>query len=638
MARFKTRIAAADSNDLTAYDRMAALAKRAGFEMMTCGALAELTLDQLYDPDDAWLQFVIINSGMMKFTETSVVSGVLSKAHIEKNAALLAEKSKILARRGLKGVFNCLEPLILPEWFYKKNPELRGPACYNPCLALKRYYSPCLDRPEILAHYREGIRRLLEIAPALGAFSMYTNDSGAGICWCTGLYPGPNGPQDCKDTAMGVRIGNWLQSMLDGADDAGKEFQVIFNPVHFSKGEIYDTIKHLPKRSHLTFVLGDWAANDPFLESHIRDYIDESRRRRRGAILNLDPAMAYPLGPLTETPIPFSILQSLHEAAGTAVDGISISGLGSPVEGVDTAGTMAIMAGLARPPKSTAEIGNMVSRIAKAQVGARLAPTLLGAWRDVDYALRLWPNIADTNHMLLPFYSFMGDRWVVRPIVPAPERLTEDEAQYLSGRNRGKTNSFIEAESMRNYHVEEMKWPVALYNLVMGYMNHAVEGMEAVFAKLDKESEDMKARFMRHYRRVAMLRAVWRTQRNVMRAASIIEYFTGEKKDEYWHVIRRDESFLMPATYRRLFLEAMDDEAANCREMIKLMRESDVPLIATGDVEAVYVLPHNLPEQLEKKIAVMEAHKGDIDILFPNCPPETFSDPTYEWADKTTEP
>lgn len=119
-----------------------------------------------------------------------------------------------------------------------------------------------------------------------------------------------------------------------------------------------------------------------------------------------------------------------------------------------------------------------------------------------------------------------------------------------------------------------------------------------------------------------------------MRCASIMEFFTGDQKDQYWHVIRKDESFLEPATYRRLFLEAMDDEIANCRETIKLLRESDVPLVSTGDVEAVYVLPHNVADQLARKIVVMEAHKKDIDVLFPGCPPETFTDPTYEWADR----
>jgi hypothetical protein len=130
-------------------------------------------------------------------------------------------------------------------------------------------------------------------------------------------------------------------------------------------------------------------------------------------------------------------------------------------------------------------------------------------------------------------------------------------------------------------------------------------------------------------------RAIWRTQRNVLRCGSTIEFFTGPRKEEYWHVIRKDESFLEPPTYRRLFLEAMDDEIANCRDMIRLMAESDVTLISTGD-EQSFILPKNLQELLETKIRLMEAHRKDIDVLFPDCPPETFADPTYTWADKTT--
>ena len=67
-----------------------------------------------------------------------------------------------------------------------------------------------------------------------------------------------------------------------------------------------------------------------------------------------------------------------------------------------------------------------------------------------------------------------------------------------------------------------------------------------------------------------------------------------------------------------------------------MMADSEITLFSTGK-EQSFVLPDNLPEQLAKKMSIMEAHKGDIDLLFPNCPPETFTDPTYEWADTTTD-
>jgi hypothetical protein len=165
-------------------------------------------------------------------------------------------------------------------------------------------------------------------------------------------------------------------------------------------------------------------------------------------------------------------------------------------------------------------------------------------------------------------------------------------------------------------------------------MDAAVKELDKAKPLADKESEITRKRFMLQYYRVAALRTEWRTQKNVLRAGSIIEYFTGAEKDQYWHVVRRDESFLLPASYRRIFLETVADEIANARETAAMIRASDQPLFSTGDVETAFVLPHNLAELLDKKAALMEAHKKDIDVLFPNCPPETFTDPTYEWADR----
>ncbi len=639
MRKLNMRIVGADSNDLDEYDRMARFVKRAGFEVMSCGCLSELTLEQRYDPEDGWLKYVILNAALMKVVETSLVNGVLSREHIEKNAALIAEKSKILARHGLKGVTNFLEPLILPEAFYEKHPEIRGARCDNPCLARRAYYGPCLDRPEVLAHYREGVRKLLELAPELAGISMFTNDSGAGICWCTGLYPGQNGPDYCRDVAMGTRIRKWLQAILDGATDAGKEIEIFFSPTHFGRDEIYDTIEKLPKGTHLVFGMSRFPSQ-PFISRDTQDYIEKSNLAGRGSVLSINPTLvSYMLSPIAEAPLPYFVLDVLREAAGSGAEGIMIDGIRAPIDGLETPSTMAILAGLSQTPRTGTEIDRAVLKIARDQVGDRLAPVLTSAWRDLDRALCLWPNIADTNHKLFPFYSIMGDRWLTRPIVPAPQLLRDDEREYYSKGRQQQPNikardSFFYAEGTKNYKIPEFKWLVAIYDQMMKCMNRAVADLEGAMESLEREDESTRKNFMRQYRRVATVCAIWRTQRNVLRAGSIIEFFTGEKQEEYWNVIRKDESYLLPATYRRLFLEAMDDEIENCREIIRLMRESEVVLINTGDVDEAFVLPHYLTEQLERKIEVMEAHKGDIEVLFPNCPEETFTDPTYEWADR----
>jgi hypothetical protein len=433
----------------------------------------------------------------------------------------------------------------------------------------------------------------------------------------------------------------WFEAMLAGAADAKRELRLVFTPLHFSRDEVYSTVDRLPKKTYLSFgtnYVRD-TVNLPFMSRETKDYLARMRQRRKGAVLALDPTLGYPLGPIIEPPLPYHTLDLLREAAKSGADALALGSFGSVADGRETPTAMAIKAGVSRPPKSWVEIERTVSKIAAAHVGRRLAPALVSAWRDIHAAFTAWPAIADTNHMLYVFYSIMGDRWLVRPLVPAPERIRpEDKAYYAKYLHAAvgtkEENSFLFAEGVKNYQVDEMKWLVAMLDEMMMWADRAIATLDGAAKRLDKEDAAAQAGFLHEQRRVAILRAFWRTQRNVMRTESTIEFFTGERKDEYWHVVRRDESFLLPATYRRLFLEAMDDEIANCKEIIALLTDKGAPVINTGETDEQYVFGKDLPELLGKKIALMEAHKGDIDLLFPNCPEETFTDPTYEWADK----
>ena len=638
MPRQKSIVAAADSNDLARYDSLAAFVKRSGFKAMSCGSMSEQTLDQRYDPNDSWLRFVMQNSAMMKVVETPLMAQVISKSHREKNAALLAAKSEILARHGLGGITGFLEPQILPASFYAARPDIRGPRCDQPCVAMNPYYAPCIDHPEVLAHYREATRKILEIAPSITTITIWTNDSGGGICWCSGLYPDPNGPESCRLIPMGLRIRKWMQAILAGAADAGRKIEVYFNPTHFSKPERYDVIDNLPPRAGLFAGARGWP-NVPFEPGDARENVERLHRAGRKALIGLDPTASYPLLPVIEPPLVYFILDRIREIAGLGLDVTSMGGISPSTGGTETVTTAAALSGAMRAPKSWTDIERRAARIARDHVGGALGGVLLSAWRDVDMAFRVWPNNADTNHMLYPYYSILADRWLTRPLVPAPQVLTDAErAYYMKGRhlsaNRADVDSFFINEGEKNYETAEFKWALAMYDEMMLYMDRAVAALRDGAQEALTVAPEFRERFILQRGRIEMLRAVWRTQRNVLRCGSTIEFFTGDKKEQYLHGVRRDESFLEPGTYRRLFLEAMDDEIENCREMTRLMAESPAPLIATGEPESSFVLSSKLADQFAEKIAVMERHKGDIDILFPNCPPETFADPTYGWADE----
>jgi hypothetical protein len=450
--RFLT-IFSADSNDLAEYETLARTAKERGFDAMSMGMLAEHSQDQeQYDPNDSWLRFSAGCPAIMKVVETKLINGVFAKEHIEKNAALAKAKSEILAKYGLKGAAGFNEPQWLPKRFYDKHPGIRGPRCDQPAVALKRYYAPCLDSPEVLAHYREAMKKLCELAPQLAVVSMSTNDSGTGICWCTGLYPGPNGPDACKDVAMGTRTSKWFEAMLAGVKDANGAVEIFFDPTHFGRDEIRDTIDKLPEHASC-------GGNDNFPNA-----AEEVRKKNRLVRDGASPTLiGWCLSPIVETPFPYYNLEAMKRLGESKAEIVSVGGMAAPVYGVDTVATMAIMSGYNRPPESSEDIDVRVDEIARQQVGKKLAPALAESWRRVDRSLRLWlaTRRGDTNNMLLPQYSILGDRWLVRPIVPDPSKISDEEKAYYSrwrhhSSHADDPESFFISESVKNYKIDEL--------------------------------------------------------------------------------------------------------------------------------------------------------------------------------------
>jgi len=635
---YRFMVGGGDSNDLETYDRLAARAVEMGFNCMPLGCLAEVTLAQMeMDREDMWLHFPAGCPSIMKVVETSLVNGILPADHMRKNAELAARKSEILARHGLKGVVNFLEPMILPESFYQEHPATRGARCDQPAVALTDYYAPCVDNEEVLAHFREAVRKFLEIAPQAGVFTIGTNDSGAGVCWCTGLYPGPNGPAHCKDVTMGERIGRWFEAILEGAGDAGREIDVFFNHLHFSRGETRETLEELGEHAGLSIRGTEWP-NVPELEEESRYLVNRSSELGRDSLISVDPAvLGWKFTPLTGTPFIHFNFDVMRTVARSGATGIAVGGIGPEIHGALTPTTAAILSGLHDPPETDGEIAERVVEIARAHAPADAVEALVTAWRAADRAVRLWPSYADTNHKLNAQYSILGDRWLVRPIVPDPAKLSADEKAWWEKfrarpRDPKDEGSFFLSEGVRNYRVGEFRWLAPIYENIMAYMDEAVNVLREAGAPLGADYPEAK-RFDLQYRRIAMLRAFLRTQRNVLRAGSIIEYFTGAEKEMFFNPRRIEDTRGTPESYRRVFLETLDDEIENCRDMIALLEESDVPLVATGEVETRFTLPPDLTGMLRKKIAAMEAHKGDIDALFPGVGPDPFKPPDYVWAD-----
>lgn len=115
-----------------------------------------------------------------------------------------------------------IDPFYLPEQAYLDHPAWRGPRCDHPRRSRDMYFSPCIDNEEVRGLYYEAMQRLCAEVD-IGFFQIITNDSGAGVCWSTGLYNGPNGPEACRKVSMADRIVGFLQVLYDAARSQGRE-------------------------------------------------------------------------------------------------------------------------------------------------------------------------------------------------------------------------------------------------------------------------------------------------------------------------------------------------------------------------------------------------------------------------------
>ncbi|MFH1739182.1 MAG: hypothetical protein ABIH23_09245, partial [bacterium] len=176
-------------------------------------------------PDDPYPNWGMLSSSLLKTLPPAPIKPYVPQDWVEKNLTLLAQRSEILKDYGLKAAFSCCEPGWLPNEVFAEHPTWRGPRYEKPRRAKNAYYSPCMDNAEILSLYEDTIKALCEIVP-VEYFTFLTNDSGAGICWSHGLYPGINGNTACKHIAFGQRVSKFLTTLQDAANEVTSNVQI----------------------------------------------------------------------------------------------------------------------------------------------------------------------------------------------------------------------------------------------------------------------------------------------------------------------------------------------------------------------------------------------------------------------------
>lgn len=239
----------APTTDLDVFRKLVKQASRLkpyGKVEVNISELAEKSFHEIPEGRNFWYEYASFNPTPYKFFPDRRIESFIPAEFVKRNRELLLAKASILREFGLDAAFWSYEPNLLPEEFYREYPHLRGARVDHPRRGNHPAFAPCVDLVETQEMYSRMVAELLKNVPEIKTFFFKTNDAGSGICWADWLYSGPNGPSHCKDINTGERVASLMNSFKRGAQLAGQEITIHLTGSMFSQNETVDIYKNLP--------------------------------------------------------------------------------------------------------------------------------------------------------------------------------------------------------------------------------------------------------------------------------------------------------------------------------------------------------------------------------------------------------
>lgn len=396
----------------TDYEARLAEAQALGATHITLGAIP-LTYDALmpdnHDPYPNWSQ------GKFSLFRVFPPPGVeqhLPEGLPQRFLDWLDERVAVMRKLGLRMVVHGLEPLWLPEAVFAERPHWRGVQCELGRIARKPYWCPSIDEPEVRAAYRESTRQLCERYPEIDRLSFWTNDCGAGLPWSTYSYPGLNGPTQYRQRDPGDRIVGWLQAIRQGSLDAGTDVRVSVNSFSFPPAEQAAIRAQLGDDLYLNSTNGNGAR------------ITAGGANSGGGVVgtSTNPVLGH-----FDRPGFVEGLQKVFDRSDHRMRSVS---LGASTE--DEA-KMLLRAFLANPGQGVLHQHQVLLTVARELAGDEHGDLLFKAWARVEQANHCLKQLRQRGLSLSLSFGLTGSRWLVRPLVPEPLKLTDEETAHYRG-------------------------------------------------------------------------------------------------------------------------------------------------------------------------------------------------------------
>lgn len=518
---------------------------------------------------------------------------------------LLRAQLEIARRHGItKAVSGGPEPCWLPEAVYDAHPNWRGAQVELGRIALRPYFAPAIDDPEVLQLYRDAMYELAKTFPEFDQFEMIANDSGSGIPWTTNLYPGMNGPLRHRHNEGGARLTNWLKAMQDGAAKAGVHVR-LHSWFHGMTPEFHESA--VAKLRPGLFVRWSGVPGESW-----------------GG-----PGASFP-GGIWSTFYPVLGMGSGHAFIG-GLQGIYNNPDGDKARcslGVDIynlpLARLLIETFLENPGTGMVHCLETTLRAAKRITGSDSgAETLVSVWQSLGVVEAILQKVQQKGFGLVMPFCGVSMRWFTRPLVPQPEKLTDAEkAHYrkhlLSKDTEEELADYCRILGKPVFHGEGAMW-MARWSLhdVANRLAGLRDTVQRLAAKApDKTGHGILALFAA---RLGAASCLALTARNVIMYQYALDTARqpqfGPNPMDYDDNIMYDQRAL---GMRKIAREEADNVMALIGIIDSVKDQGGVlDHAAKPEEESVFVLGPDLLGDLRKKHRIMMAHWQDYERLYP---------------------
>ncbi len=391
-----------DVTDLQEFEAKVAAAKKAGATHILITEVEKSRWIWEKDLSDPYPNWGMLNSALFKIIVPDELKRWLPTDYAARNLELVKGRAKICKKYGLKCAAHFCEPFYLPEEVFRAHPEWRGPRCDHPRRARNYYYSPCMDHPQVLEMYRKAMKKLCELCE-IDYVYLHTNDCGAGICWSSGLYAGPNGPEACKHIPMSERILNYFRVFRQGARDAGREIMI-------------ETNSNIGVKENEHVMDSIW----PLLEDGMAVNFKNNQNQPLSSLVDVNYEFTF--APVRNIPLLMTFIELLekgwHEPSQVLKIGIMDDDFHEYFRIVEKF--------FAKPTHGLLDRIALLRELAAEIAGEQSADGLVEAWNQIEIGLK---HFQDTYTEGLSWCS-VNQRLINRPFVLFPEELLPSEKEY----------------------------------------------------------------------------------------------------------------------------------------------------------------------------------------------------------------